>query len=242
MRRATGALVDADGLELRTGEGPVFSRIGFTAEPGSLTVFEADAGGGRTALLLALGGRMRPTSGALRVDGYELPRQARRARRIAALALASGVNDLDERLRVSEHMAERLLLRFRPAPRSVTGPALAAAGLGDLDTSRMVNDLSMAEKRRLGVALALLDEPRLIVVDDADTGLGRDQQREFFKQLRDVADTGPTVVAACADPEAAEGLADVVALTGDEQGPAGRHARALASSPAPEDVSDKENA
>src|SRR5690606_33831015 len=105
-----------------------------------------------------------------------------------------------------------------------------------------VNDLSMAEKRRLGVALALLDEPRLIVVDDADTGPGRDQQRELFTPLRAVADTGPTVAAACAHPEPAEGLADVVALTGDEQGPAGRHARALASSPAPEDVSDKENA
>ncbi|GAA1119644.1 ABC transporter ATP-binding protein [Nocardiopsis composta] len=242
MRRATGARIDAEGLGVRTKEGVVFSGVDLAAAPGSLTVFHADSGGGRTSLLLTLAGRMRPTEGTLAVDGYELPKKARKVRGVAALALCDGVNDLEDRLRVAEHLNERLLLRFRPAPRSVTGPALAAAGLGDLDTSRMVNDLSMAEKRRLGVALALLDEPRLIVVDDADTGLGRDQQREFFKQLRDVADTGPTVVAACADPEAAEGLADVVALTGDEQGPAGRHARALASSPAPEDVSDKENA
>src|SRR5690606_37469371 len=192
MRRATGALVDADGLELRTGEGPVFSRIGFTAEPGSLTVFEADAGGGRTALLLALGGRMRPTSGALRVDGYELPRQARRARRIAALALASGVNDLDERLRVSEHMAERLLLRFRPAPASVSEPALAEAGLAGLDPRTLVKDLSALERRRLGVALALLEEPRLLLVDDADAGLGERNRRAFWSLLRDLAGTGLT--------------------------------------------------
>ncbi|GAA1119660.1 ATP-binding cassette domain-containing protein [Nocardiopsis composta] len=222
MRRATGALVDADGLELRTGEGPVFSRIGFTAEPGSLTVFEADAGGGRTALLLALGGRMRPTSGALRVDGYELPRQARRARRIAALALASGVNDLDERLRVSEHMAERLLLRFRPAPASVSEPALAEAGLAGLDLRTLVKDLSALERRRLGVALALLEEPRLLLVDDADAGLGERNRRAFWSLLRDLAGTGLTVIAACAD---ARGAGDGVAVHPVHRPP--RRARAV---------------
>src|SRR5699024_8267939 len=102
----------------------------------------------------------------LRVGGHELPRKARKVRRIAALALCAGVNDLDHRLRVTEHLNERLLMRLRPAPRSLTGPALAATGLTELDITQQVGDLSQAEKQRLGVALALLDEPHLILVDN----------------------------------------------------------------------------
>lgn len=223
MRTATGARVQAQDLGLRTGQGTVYAGVDLDAAPGSLTVVRADSGGGRTSLLLTLAGRMRPTSGTLAVDGHELPRNARKVRGIAALALCEGVNDLDERLRVAEHLRERLLMRFLPAPRSITGPALAAAGLDGLDTQRLVGDLSMAETRRLGVALALLDEPRLVLVDNADTGLGPEQQRAFFKRLRTVADTGPTIIAACADAEAARGLADVVEIGEAAPPPEGRH-------------------
>ncbi|WP_017538395.1 ABC transporter ATP-binding protein [Nocardiopsis halophila] len=234
MRTATGARVRAEDLGLRTGQGTVYAGVGLDAAPGSLTVLRADSGGGRTSLLLTLAGRMRPTSGTLAVDGHELPRAARRVRGTAALALCEGVNDLDERLRVEEHLRERMLMRLRPAPRSITGPALAAAGLDGLDTRCLVGELSMADKRRLGVALALLDEPRLVLVDNADTGLGPEQQRAFFKRLRTVADTGPTVIAACADAEAARGIAEVVEIGGQGPPPEGRHhaGRAPADSPA----------
>ncbi|WP_084468600.1 ABC transporter ATP-binding protein [Nocardiopsis trehalosi] len=209
MRRATGARVEADGLELRTRAGPVYSGVDLSAAPGSLTVLHAEAGSGRTALLLTLAGRMRPTSGTLRVDGHRVPGAARRIRRIAALGLSDGVNDLDERLTVRHHLTERLLLRVRPADQGTRAAALDDAGLGGLDTARPVRDLSASEKVRLGVALALLEEPRLICVDDADAGLGPRAQARFWRTLRALADSGPTVVAACADPAAAEGLADV---------------------------------
>ncbi|GAB3479222.1 ATP-binding cassette domain-containing protein [Nocardiopsis coralliicola] len=199
MRRATGAIVHADELELRTGEGTVFTGVSFTAMPGTLTVFEGDAGSGRTALLLTLGGRMRPSSGALRVDGHVLPRHARKVRRIAAPALLSGVNDLDERLRVREHLAERMLLRFRPAPEGVVAPALSAAGLSDLDRTRLVRDLSAVERARLGVALALLEEPRLLLADGVGAGLGAGHRAAMWALLHELAEGGLTAIATCAD-------------------------------------------
>lgn len=212
MRHATGARIDAEALTVRTGQGTVFSGLDLSVAPGGLTVLHSDSGGGRTALLLTLSGRMRPTAGRLRVDGYELPRKARTVRRIATLALCAGVNDLDDRLRVAEHLRERMLMRLRPAPRSVTRSALASSGLSELDTDRLVGDLSMAEKHRLGVALALLDEPRLVLVDNADDGIGPGQQRKFWRLLRDIADSGPTVVATCTDGDAASDLAEVIPL------------------------------
>jgi ABC-type multidrug transport system ATPase subunit len=218
MRRATGARIEADGLGLRTGEGAVYSDVSFDTAPGSLVAVAAPSGAGRTALLLTLAGRMRPTSGTLRVDGHALPAAARRVRRIAALGLSDGVNDLDERLTAGDHLAERLLLRARPAERGARAAALDAAGLSDLDRTRRVRDLTAAERRRLGIALALLDEPRLICVDDADRGLSPDDRAALWATLRALADSGPTVVAACADPGDAEDAGADTVLTLDRAG------------------------
>lgn len=214
MRRATGARVHAEGVTLTTREGPVYTGIGFTARPGTLTVFQADSGGGRSALLLTLSGRMRPTGGTLHVDGYVLPDQARKVRRISALGLMDDVNALDERLRVSEHLSEARLLRLRPSARSVSDAAMSAAGLADLDRRTMVKELSMLERRRLGVALALVCEPRLLVVDTVDSGLNDEHQAQMWRSLKKLADEGLTVIATCADARELDAVADQ-----DTQGP-----------------------
>lgn len=212
MRRVSGVRVDAEQLELRTAQGTVFSDLDLTVPSGGLTALRTNSGGGRTACLLTLSGRMRPSAGSLRVGGYELPRHARRVRAFASLALCSGVNDLDERMRVAEHLRERLLLRLRPASRSLTQPALWQAGLDELDTTRLIADLSTTEKRQLGLALALLDEPRLVLVDHVDDGLALPQQRRIWHVLRALANSGVTVIATCADGDAASEMAEVVPL------------------------------
>lgn len=226
MRRATGARVQAEGVGLATREGPVYTGVGFTARPGTLTVFRADSGGGRSALLLTLTGRMRPSEGTLYVDGHALPRHARRVRRISSLGLMDEVNPLDERLRVREHLSEGLLLRMRPAARSLADEAMEAAGLGGLDRRSLVRELSMVERRRLGLALALLAEPRLLAVDDVDGGLEPGHQADLWRTLKALADDGLTVVATCADSGELAGVAGPdtqgpIPLRQDADGPSG---------------------
>ncbi|TQN32727.1 ABC transporter family protein [Haloactinospora alba] len=232
MRRATGARVEANGLALRTRQGPVYAGVTFTALPGSLTAFHATSGSGRTSLLLSLAGRMRPSHGSLHVDGHPVPASARRVRRVSALGLFDGVNDLDERLRVTEHLSERTHLRLRPAGRSQHRAALSDADLPDVDTRALVRDLSMVEKRRLGVALALLEEPRLLLVDNADHGLTPDEQADFARTLGKLADAGLTVVASCTDATAFQDRATTIPLTrgarppsAEPSEPSGRHRR-----------------
>lgn len=206
MRWATGARVRAEGLTLTTREGPVYTDVDLTARPGTLTVFRADSGGGRSALLLSLTGRMRPTSGSLYVDGFTLPKQARKVRRISSLGLMDDVNALDERLRVREHLTEAVMLRNRPASRSLVDRALDAADVPDIDRSSLTKDLTMLERRRLGLALALIAEPRLLAADDVDGGLGSDHQSALWRTLARLAEEGITVVATCADPRELESV------------------------------------
>lgn len=219
--------VTARGLGLRGPRGWAFRGVSVDAKPGSLIAVEGPSGSGRTCLLLALTGRMKPTEGVATVGGLKLPRQMSAVRRISAVAGVAGVTDLDPALTVGEHLRERALLqrRFGGSLRSLLRPraqradetrrrldtALAAAGL-DLDdlpkgARTTVRDLDRLEALRLSVALALVGDPRLLAVDDTDLKLSDTERAEAHALLASVAAAGTTVVAVYAD--APEGVLTV---------------------------------
>ncbi|MFD4757591.1 ATP-binding cassette domain-containing protein [Streptomyces sp. NPDC058439] len=219
-----GAAVTAEDLGLRGPRGWVFRGVGIEAGPGSLVAIEGPSGSGRTCLLLALTGRMRPTEGLAEIGGLRLPRKMAAVRRISALGPVPGVSELDPAFTVAEHLRERALLqrRFGGSLRALLRPraervaaargridaALDAAGL-DLATlpkaeRTSVRDLERLDALRLAIALALLGRPRLLAVDDADLKLSDAERAEAWELLRSVADSGTTVLAVCSQaPEGA---------------------------------------
>ncbi|MEV5143046.1 ATP-binding cassette domain-containing protein [Streptomyces sp. NPDC052727] len=212
-----GADVRAEALGLKGPRGWAFRGVALDAEPGSLIAIEGPSGSGRTCLLLALTGRMKPTEGVATVAGFKLPRQMAALRRVSAVANVTGVTDLEPALTVGEHLRERALLqhRFGDSLRQLLRPraqrayearlrvdaALAAAGL-DLETlpkgSRTaVRDLERPQELRLSLALALLGRPRLLGVDDVDMKLSDAERTEIWGLLRSLTRAGTTVVAVC---------------------------------------------
>ncbi|MEV0223598.1 ATP-binding cassette domain-containing protein [Streptomyces sp. NPDC050704] len=105
--------VTAEDFGLRGPRGWAFRGVGADAAPGSLIAIEGPSGSGRTCLLLALTGRMKPTEGHARVGQFELPKQMAAVRRFSALAHVPGVTDLEPSLSVAEHLRERALLQRR---------------------------------------------------------------------------------------------------------------------------------
>ncbi|WP_309060006.1 ATP-binding cassette domain-containing protein [Streptomyces sp.] len=232
-----GLAVSARGFGLEGPRGWAFRGVDIDAEPGSLIAVEGPSGSGRTCLLLALTGRMRPTEGLASVGGLELPRRMAAVRRISALAHVTGVTDLDPALTVGEHLRERALLqhRFGGSLRGLLRPrrerasererhvdtALAAAGL-DLaalpkGARTAVRDLERVEALWLSLALALLGRPRLLGVDDADLKLSSAERDEVWARLRSIADTGTTVVAVCSGAPR-DAVAVGTGITGDDEG------------------------
>lgn len=208
-RPAPRPALDVRGLGLRGGRGVVFADVTFQAPPGALVAVHAGAGSGRTSLLLALAGRMRFTDGDATVAGFELPRQRRDVQQVVALGLVRGVNDLDDTLRVGDIVREQTALRRHRSRRPAVADVLDAADL-PLDPHRVVHDLRPDEAVRLGVALGLLSDPAVLVVDDVDDGLRHAEQDVVWQLLRQVAARGVTVVAACVDPEPMRRYADLV--------------------------------
>ncbi|WP_165781126.1 ABC transporter ATP-binding protein [Streptosporangium minutum] len=197
-----GVAVRAVGLSLKGEHGWVYRDVGVAAEPGGLTVVTGQAGSGRTSLLLTLAGRMRPSEGTLTVGRYARPRAIRR---VAALGLVDGVNDLEKALTVREHLHERSPGMFwgrRQESRAGTALTLAGLELSPGDRT-LIRDLSREERVRLGIALALLDAPGLLVLDNVDTGLAQDRQEALWATLGELGERGLTVFAACTESERA---------------------------------------
>ncbi|MDF3297113.1 ATP-binding cassette domain-containing protein [Streptomyces tropicalis] len=219
---AHGLGITARDFGLRGPRGHAFRGVRLDAEPGALIAVAGPSGSGRTCLLLALTGRMKPTEGVAEVGGFAPPRQMAALRRVSALANVAGVTDLDQALTVGEHLRERALLqrRFGDSVRGLLRPrterraeakllvdtALASAGL-DPETlpkglRTAVRDLERPEALRLSVALALMARPRLLAVDDADFKLSDDERAAVWDLLRTLAASGTTVVAACSEAPA----------------------------------------
>lgn len=214
---ARGAAVTAREFGLKGPRGWAFRGVGVEAGPGSLIAIQGASGSGRTCLLLALTGRMRPTEGEASVGGFRLPKQLAAVRRISALGPVPGVTDLDPALTVAEHLHERALLqrRFGGSLRGLLRPgaeraaearlrvdaALTAAGL-DMESlpkgrRTSVRDLERLEVLRLSVALALIGRPRLLGVDDVDLKLSDAERSEAWALLKSIAESGTTVIAVC---------------------------------------------
>ncbi|MEU6774431.1 ATP-binding cassette domain-containing protein [Streptomyces sp. NPDC046759] len=212
-----GLHVRAEDLGLKGPRGWAFRGVSLDAEPGSLIAIEGPSGSGRTCLLLALTGRMKPTEGVATVGGFKLPRHMARLRRVSAVANVAGVTDLEPALSVGEHLRERALLqsRFGDSLRELLRPrahrvhearlrvdaALAAAAL-DLETlpkgSRTaVRDLERPQALRLSLALALLGGPGLLGVDDIDTKLSDEERADLWGVLRSLTRAGTTVAVVC---------------------------------------------
>lgn len=214
-----GAAVSAEDFGMKGPRGWIFRGIGFGADPGSLIAIEGPSGSGRTCLLLALTGRMRPTEGHAQTGGLRLPGRLAAVRRISALGPVPGVNELDPAFTVAEHLRERALLqrRFDGSVRALLRPraeraatararidaALDAAGL---DTAALpkaertrVQDLERLEALRLSIALGLMGGPRLLAVDDTDLKLSGTDRATAWEQLRTIADGGTTVLAVCSE-------------------------------------------
>jgi RND superfamily putative drug exporter len=229
--------IDARGLGMTDAVGTVFADIDLRVPAGGLLVVHGAPGGGKTALLLTLAGRMDFTAGTLEVAERLLPDQRHAVRRVTALAEIPGVNDLDPLLTVGDHLTERLAGRtwvpwvgsgdrdraarllgdllgyaVSAAPTAHAGPTLAAA--------TRVRELAPLERWILGVTLALLDDPEILLVDDIDGLRGSDDRTAAWAVVTSLvgspvhrsARTQPTraltVVVSCRDlAEATDALA-----------------------------------
>jgi len=173
-------------------------------EPGQSVALWGSNGAGKTTLLRCMLGLI-DFKGSIQVAGMDVRRRGKTARRMIGY-VPQEMAFYDD-YRVMEAM--RLVARLRGAPRSACPERLAGVGL-EADHRKRVRELSGGMKQRLALAMALLNDPPILALDEPTSNLDAAARKELLAQLVGLKRAGKTILFISHRPEEVGGLADRV--------------------------------
>lgn len=181
-------MIEIAGLTKHYRTGKAVDGVTFTARPGRVTGFLGPNGAGKSTTLRVLLGLDAPTSGHALINGRlyrDLPHPLR-----TVGALVDGAGPILER-RAVDHLT--WIAQSNRIPRQRVREVLDLVNLGGVAKQR-VKKYSLGMRQRLGIAVALLGEPDILVLDEPVNGLDPDGIRWIRGFLRDYAAAGRTVL------------------------------------------------
>lgn len=192
---------------------PALDGVTLSVAPGEFVALYGPSGSGKTTLLkLIVGLTITPSSGTITVDGRDITKMSRKEAddyRLHTLGIIGPPDVLQEGARAIRAASVRLRLADRKNAEKAIAPLLVRLGLSDRLRHR-VEQLSMGERQRLVIALALSTDPRLVLADEPTGSLDTENSRLVLGLLRDLChERKVALLLATHDPEAA-GYADKI--------------------------------
>lgn len=188
MQRSTA--VRARGITKTFGDVIALDALDLDVTPGQIHGLVGPNGAGKTTLLGLLLGLAVADSGTLQILGTQVGTVPCTPDGVAGFVDGPG---LYPSLTARQNLQSVLSLRGRSGPRADVAEALATVGLDDV-AGDQVRGFSLGMRQRLGLASALLSEPRLLVLDEPTNGLDPSGKRQVHRVLSDLAQSGTTVI------------------------------------------------
>ena len=193
LRKTYGSLVAVDSVSFAVEEGEIFGLVG-------------PNGAGKTTTMECVEGVRRPDSGTIRVLGDDP------AARSPALQNRIGVQLQEAQLQKRIKVWEAVDLWTALFQSAVDGEALLGElGLAEKRDARFMN-LSGGQKQRLFIALALINDPEVVFLDELTTGLDPQARRKIWDMVLGIRERGKTVFLTTHLMEEAERLCDRLAV------------------------------
>ena len=193
LHKRYGDLKAVDGVSFQVFRGEVFSILG-------------PNGAGKTTVVEIMECLRKPTSGAVTVLGFNVLTQAKEIKRRVGI-LPQDFNTYD-RLTVKENIEYFGGLYDRSIP---TQELLDAVNLNP-KRDELFKNLSGGLKQRVGVAIAMVNDPEIIFLDEPTTGLDPKARREVWEVVQDLRSRGKTIILTTHYMEEAEVLSDRLAI------------------------------
>ncbi|MEU0725992.1 ABC transporter ATP-binding protein [Streptomyces sp. NPDC006140] len=185
---------------------PAVDGVSFAVEEGEIFGILGPNGAGKTTTVECVEGLRVPDSGRVRVTGLDPLADHERVARVLGAQLQE--SRLQPKLTVRE--ALELYAAFYPRPADWR-PLAERLGLEQKLTTRFAK-LSGGQKQRLFIALALIGDPRIVVLDELTTGLDPRARRDTWQLVEDVRARGVTVLLVTHFMEEAQRLCDRIAV------------------------------
>jgi len=198
------ALLEANGLRVSYGPVIAVEALDLEVPEGAVVGLIGPNGAGKTSAIDALSGYHPASAGSVRFDGEEITRMRpyKRARRGLGRTFQSVelFDDLtvEENLQVAaDHLGigramRDLFLPMGEGKREGVAWALGLCGLEDV-AGRMPTELSAGQRKLVGVARALAQRPRLVMMDEPAAGLDTEESAELGERLRGLPAAGVSV-------------------------------------------------
>ena len=199
-------IISVKDLRKKYGDFEAVKGISFEVQKGEVFGLLGPNGAGKSTTLEIIETLRDKTSGIVIVDGFDLDRDPGEIKKIIGVQLQTsgyypGLN-LSELLDLFGGLYNR---RVRPAD------LLDAVNLRDKAKAKY-KDLSGGQKQRFSIATTLINEPRIIFLDEPTTGLDPQARRNLWELIRNIRDKGTTVIITTHYMEEAEVLCDRVAI------------------------------
>ncbi|MEV0726318.1 ATP-binding cassette domain-containing protein [Micromonospora purpureochromogenes] len=202
-------MITVEHLTKRYGPHAVVHDVSFRCEPGTVTGFLGPNGAGKSTTMRMICGLTPPTSGGATVAGRPYRQLSNPGREVGVLLDASA-----QHAGRTGREALTLAARTMGVDRRQVAAKLDLVGLNAAAAKRRVGAYSLGMRQRLGLALALLGDPRVLVLDEPANGL--DPEGIFWMRglLRDFADRGGTVLLSSHLLREVEAVADRLVVIG----------------------------
>ena len=203
------SLIHVAGLAKAYGDRQVLRGVDLDVEAGQIVGVLGPNGAGKTTAVECIGGLRRADAGTIRVAGLDPAQDPPQLRELLGMQL--------QECRLPKKMTARealdLYRSFYADPRD-TGELLARFGLSDR-ADACFEALSGGQQQRLSVALALVGNPRIAILDELTTGLDPAARREIWEFLAELRRDGVTILLVTHFMEEAQYLCDRVAIIDD---------------------------
>jgi ABC-2 type transport system ATP-binding protein len=206
LDQGSEGIVTVQHLVKKYGDFVAVNDVSFSIKQGEIFGIIGPNGAGKTTTVECLSGLRTPDSGSISIRGLSPLKDRNKIREFLGVQLQESA--MPPRLKVGE--AVRLFASFYPSPVEADG-LLETLGISNVKDS-IYKKLSGGQKQRLSIALALIGNPKIAILDELTTGLDPEARRETWALIESIRDRGVTVILVTHFMDEAERLCDRLAL------------------------------
>ncbi|MDC3003702.1 ABC transporter ATP-binding protein [Paracoccaceae bacterium] len=183
--------------------------ISLKVNKGEILALLGPNGAGKTSLISTICGITNPSSGSVFIDGYDISKNFRDARKLVGLVPQDITLEPFEKVANTINFSRGLFGKKKDD--ALTEKILTKLALWDKRDSRLM-DLSGGMKRRVLIAKALIHEPRLLFLDEPTASVDVELRQSMWNVVADLKKDGVTIILTTHYIEEAEAIADRVGI------------------------------
>lgn len=182
-------IIEIEDLSKKFGENIALNRVSFSVSRGESFALLGPNGAGKTTLVRIVGTLIKPTSGSVRVEGYDIVEEPEEVKKL--IGVVSHNPFLYDDLTARENL--RFFADLYEAGEDRIDSLLRKVNLHERGED-LVGTYSRGMKQRLSIARALLHNPKVLILDEPTVGLDLQGKRTFYGMIGELNSKGRTIL------------------------------------------------